>query len=68
MPLATTWMNLEIFVLRKVRQRKTNIISLLCGILKKIIQMNLFTKQKQIQDVKHKLMVTKGERLVRGIH
>ena len=22
MPLATTWMNLEIFVLRKVRQRK----------------------------------------------
>ena len=48
MPLAATWMDLEIIILSEVSQRKTNIISLVCGILKKKkIQMNLFTKQKQ---------------------
>ena len=44
MPFAAIWMDLEIIKLSEVRQ--TNIISLICGILKKKIQMNLFTKHK----------------------
>ena len=33
MPFAVTWMDLEIIILREVRQRKTyHMISLICGI------------------------------------
>ena len=52
MPFVTTWMDLEIITLSQVGQIKTNIVdkyhnmSLIQGILK-IIQMKLFTKQKQ---------------------
>ena len=35
-------------------------ISLICEI-QKIIQVNLFAKQKHTQDIENKLMVTKGE-------
>ena len=46
MLFASTWMDLEIIMLSKVSQTKTNIMILpICGI-KKMIQMNLFTKQK----------------------
>ena len=34
-PFAATWMDLEIIILSKVSQTKTNIILLICGILKK---------------------------------
>ena len=47
MPFAATWMDLEIIILSEVSQRKTNIIW--CHLYvesKKMIQMNLFTKQK----------------------
>ena len=48
MPFAATWMDLEMIILSEVSQ--TNRI--LCGIthmqnLKNVIQMNLFTKEKQ---------------------
>ena len=48
MPFAATWLDLEIVILSEERHRKTNMISLICGILKKKrgVQMNLFTKQK----------------------
>ena len=32
MPTAATWMDLEIIILSEVSQRKTNMISLICGI------------------------------------
>ena len=46
MQFAATWMDLEIIVLSEVSQTekdKYHMISLICGI-KKMIQMNLFTK------------------------
>ena len=48
MPFAATWMGLEMIILSEVSQTKTNIIRYqLCVESKKMIQMNLFTKQKQ---------------------
>ena len=47
-PLAATWMNLEMIILSEVSQMekdKHHRLSLVCGIQKQI-QMNLFTKQK----------------------
>ena len=51
MPFAETWMDLEIIILSEVSQTKTNIIwySLYEESKKRMIQMNLFTKQKQTQ-------------------
>ena len=46
MPFAATWIDLEINILSKVRQRKTNTYHLYVE-SKKVIQMNLFTKQKE---------------------
>ena len=53
MPYAATWMDLEMIILSEVGQidknkyiDKYHNMSLICGVLK-IIQMNLFSKQKQ---------------------
>jgi len=47
-PYAATWMNLEMIVVSEVNHKKTNIIYHLPVDSKDMIQMNLFTKQKQI--------------------
>ena len=47
-PFAAPWTDLEMVMLSEVNETKINMISLTCGILKKMIQMNLFTKQKGI--------------------
>ena len=51
MPFAETWIDPEIIIVSEERQRKTNIIRyhLYVESKKKMIQMNLFTKQKQTQ-------------------
>ena len=49
MSFAATWMDIEIIILSEVSQTekdKYRMMSLICGILKKMIQMNLFIKQK----------------------
>ena len=45
MPFVATWMDLEMIILSKSEKDKYHMISLICGILK-MIQINLFTKQK----------------------
>ena len=47
-PFAPTWMDLDVIILSEVSQteKEKYMISLTCGIFKKKIQMNLFTKQK----------------------
>ena len=57
MLFAATWMDLEIIILSEVSQKKSNINLN----LKKMMQMNLFTQQKQIHRHR-KFMVTKEER------
>ena len=55
-------MDLQIIILSKVSQTerdKYHMISLICGILKKRIQINLLTKQR-LTDVEKNLMVIKG--------
>ena len=50
MPFSATRMDLEIIILSEVSQTekdKSDMILLICRISKKMIQMNLFTKQKQ---------------------
>ena len=55
-------MDLEIVILNKVSQMKTNImILLLCGILLKKVQTNLFTRGSRVTNVENKFTVTKGE-------
>ena len=47
MTSAATWMDLEIIILSEVSQtEKDKYISFICGILKRMMQMNLFTEKK----------------------
>ena len=46
MPFVTTWMNLEITIQSEVNQRQISHITNMRN-LKKLMQRNLFTKQKQ---------------------
>ena len=63
MPFAVTWIDLEIITLSEVSQTEKDsyhMISLTCAIkFLKMIQMNLFTKQKQAYtDVEIKFKIT----------
>ena len=46
MPFTATWMDLEIIILSEVRARQVSYDIACMRNLKKMIQMNLFTKQK----------------------
>ena len=49
MPFVATWMDLEIIILSEVRQRQASYDITYMWNQTKIIQMNLFTEQKQAQ-------------------
>ena len=64
-------MDLEIIILSQVSQTekdKYHMIALLCGILKKNIQMNLFTKQKQSHRCRKEIYDYWGWRQGEGIN
>ena len=59
MPFAATWMDIEIVILGEVNQTKTNTICYHLHVeSKNMVQVNLFTKQDQVTDVKNNLIVT----------
>ena len=57
MPSVATWMDPEIVILTEVNQRKKNIIYMR-NVLKKMIQMSLFTKQR-VTELENKLRLPK---------
>ena len=60
MPFVTTWMDLEIILLSEDQTEKDKYLWYCLRVKsKKMIQMNLCTKQKQIYGLKKKFMVTK---------
>ena len=64
MAFAATWMDLEITTLSEASESevdKYRMLSLICGTLKMMIQMNLFTKQKYTHTQKKTLWLPKGK-------
>ena len=59
MPLSATQMQLEIIILSEVRQRQMYDMTYMES--KKMIQMNIFTKQKQTHRQKTNLWLPKGK-------
>ena len=66
MQFATTWKNMDMIKLNELSQRNTNILSLICRILKKLLQMNLFTKQKEIHRLRKCIWLPVGKNEVWG--
>ena len=60
MPLAATWMDLEIIILSEFRERQISYNNHTWN-LKKIIQVNLFTKQTDSQAYIINLWLSKGK-------
>ena len=59
MPFEATWMDVEIVILFEVNHTKTNTICYHLHVeSKNMVQVNLFTKQDQVTDVKNNLIVT----------
>ena len=57
MPPATTWVDLEIIMISEVRERQVYDIIHIWNLIFKVIQMNLFTNQKQISRYRKKLYI-----------
>ena len=68
MPFAATWMDLEIIKLSEVSQRKTNIIYHLYVKSKIWYKWTYLQNRNRLTDIEDKLMVTKGEKVGRGIN
>ena len=64
MPFSATWMDLGIIILSEVSQTekdKYHMILIICEIFKKMIQTNLFTKQKQTHRLREQTYGYGGE-------
>ena len=55
MPFVATWMDLEIIILSEVSQRKTDTISLICGIQKKWYKWVDQQNRSRLTDLENKL-------------
>ena len=60
-PFVATWMNLEIIIPSKVSQRKANILSLICGILKNGTNELIYKIETDSQTLKTDLWLPKGK-------
>ena len=65
MPFSTTWMNLEMIILSEVRQKQISYDIIYKWNLKKMIKMNLFTKQKETHRYRRRKK-KKKQRLPKG--
>ena len=66
MPFAATY--LEIIILHEVRRRMTyHVISLMCGIFKKLDNRTYLQNRNRLTDFENELIVTRWERLGSGI-
>ena len=66
--VAATWMDLESVILSEVsatEKKRNRLISLICGICKEIIQMNLQNRNR-LTDFENELMVAEGKDGKRG--
>ena len=68
MPLAATWMDTEIITLREVNPRKTNMVSLICGILKKLWNELIYNTETDSQTQETNLWLPKGKGREGGIN
>ena len=60
-PFVATWMNLEIIIPSKVSQRKANILSLICRILKNGTNELIYKIETDSQTLKTDLWLPKGK-------
>ena len=63
MLFATAWMDLKIVIRSEVSQtekEKYHMTSLICGISKEMIQMNLLPNRKRLTDLENELTVARG--------
>ena len=70
MPFVATWMGLEIVRLSDVSQtekEKFHMTSLVCGIEKEIMQMNLLTKQKETHRLRKQTLGCQGDEALRTL-
>ena len=61
LPLAATWMDIEIIILSEVNQRNTNIIYHLYVKSKEFYKWTHLQNRNRLTDTENKPMVTKGE-------
>ena len=62
MPFTATWRDMDMIILSEVRQRNTNIISLICRILQNWYKWIYLQNRNRLTDLENRLIVTKGER------
>lgn len=65
MPFTATWMGLEVIIVRQT-ERQYHMILLICKNIKKMVQINLFTKLKQTQRLRELAVMVRGKGWPRG--
>ena len=64
MPFVATWLDLDTVILSEVSQtekKKYHMLSVICGIEKEMIQMNLLKNRKRLTNLENEVMVAGGK-------